>query len=116
MRYYFTSLVEKERAYFERKGLTLDYIETLPPSYKAVFAKIDPVRMEQVVVNLLVNAKKHTPSENRITLKLDLGQSSQDQQLKVSVIDTGGGIADKDLPYVFDRFYKAKKNGSEDRK
>ena len=113
MRDYFTSLVEKERAHFERKGLTLDYIETLPPSYKAVFAKIDPVRMEQVVVNLLVNAKKHTPSENRITLKLDLGQSSQVQQLKVSVIDTGVGIADKDLPYVFDRFYKAKKNGSE---
>src|SRR5690625_1444613 len=49
MRDYFSSLVEKERAYFERKVLTLDYIETLPPSYKAVFAKIDPVRMEQVV-------------------------------------------------------------------
>ena len=48
-------------------------------------------------------------------MKLDLGQSSQDQQLKVSVIDTGVGIADKDLPYVFDRFYKAKKNGSEHR-
>src|SRR5690625_865146 len=115
MRDYFSSLVEKERAYFERKGLTLDYIETLPPSYKAVFAKIDPVRMEQVVVNLLVNAKKHTPSENRVTLKLELGQSSQVQQLKVSVIDTGVGIADKDLPYVFDRFYKAKNNGSEHR-
>ena len=65
--------------------------------------KVDPVRMEQVISNLLTNAVRHTPSSGSITviIKGDKGK------LIISVADTGEGIAPEDLPHVFERFYRS---------
>ncbi|MBO4886589.1 MAG: HAMP domain-containing protein [Clostridia bacterium] len=63
-------------------------------------------RAEQVLVILLDNAMKYTPEGGSIALDV----REEDDRAVVSVSDTGVGIAKADLPYVFDRFYKADKS------
>jgi two-component system, chemotaxis family, CheB/CheR fusion protein len=66
-----------------------------------VFA--DPVRLEQIIWNLLGNAMKFTPSGGRITLRLGREGASA----RLDVIDTGQGIDPEFLPRVFDMFGQA---------
>ena len=59
--------------------------------------------MEQVIVNLLHNAIKFTPSGGEIRLSALL----EDDSVVFSVSDNGVGISPEDLPRIFERFYKA---------
>ncbi len=63
----------------------------------------DARRVQQIVWNLLHNAVKFTPAEGRV----DVNVSRDMRQVRVSVRDTGQGIAPEFLPYVFDRFRQA---------
>jgi len=65
-------------------------------------------RITQVLIILLDNAIKYTPSGGFITLDAEF----YDEMIKIMVIDTGEGIAKEDIPFVFDRFYKADKSHS----
>lgn len=65
----------------------------------------DPERLLQIVYNLLSNAIKFTPEGGRVTLELDLPAPDQ---LLLRVADTGLGIPEQDLPFIFDRFYQAR--------
>jgi signal transduction histidine kinase len=67
---------------------------------------VDPARLGQVLRNLLSNALLHTPPGGTITV---LGQA-QAEEVLISVSDTGSGVRPEDLPYVFDRFYRADKS------
>ena len=71
--------------------------QDLPP------ALIDAARVGQAAAVLLENALTHTPEGGRITLAARAGVDS----IAVGVTDTGVGIPPADLPYVFDRFYRA---------
>ena len=87
------------KAQADRAGLRLEtQVATDLPLVPA-----DEARIEQVLVNLIHNAIKFTPSGGRITVsaKADGGN------LVVAVSDTGVGISEDDLPRVFERFYKA---------
>ncbi|WP_064090987.1 ATP-binding protein [Rossellomorea aquimaris] len=66
---------------------------------------MDPDRIEQVLTNLIDNALRHTPQGGEVTVSLS---ESNDGYL-FNVKDTGSGIPDEDLPFVFERFYKADK-------
>lgn len=65
----------------------------------------DPDRIEQVLTNLIDNAIRHTQNDGTVSVV----QSMDNQQLRIDVKDTGTGIPQEDLPFVFDRFYKADK-------
>ncbi len=62
----------------------------------------DPLRMHEIVVNLLTNALKFTPSGGQVTL--ETYQSDGSGQLRVG--DTGVGISPEELPRITERFYR----------
>ncbi|MEU7756970.1 HAMP domain-containing sensor histidine kinase [Micromonospora sp. NPDC049101] len=64
---------------------------------------VDPVRLRQLVGNLVSNAIRHTPVGGTVTI----ASRVTDGQLTVEVADTGTGIAPDDTPKIFDRFWRA---------
>jgi signal transduction histidine kinase len=62
----------------------------------------DPDRLEQAIQNLAANALRHTPEGGRITLSAERVGGD----MRLSVRDSGSGIAPEQLPQIFDRFYK----------
>ena len=67
---------------------------------------VDPVRMREVLSNLLSNALRYVPRGGNVRV----GASTFDGHVRVSVHDTGPGIAADALPHVFDRFYKSEES------
>ena len=83
--------------------LALEIAANLP------FINVDADRIAQVIRNLLNNALRHTAAGGTITLTC---RKETAQSLLITVSDTGEGIPPDDLPFVFDRFYRADKSRS----
>lgn len=81
----------------------VELIENLTPTKYRY--EIDPDRIEQILTNLIDNAIRHNAKNGTVTIS----SVEEDSQLKVSVQDTGSGIPEEDLPFIFERFYKADK-------
>lgn len=73
------------------------------PAGQELLLIADPVRLRQVVRNLVVNAVQHTAADGRVVVS---GRIDGDEVV-LTVSDTGHGIAAEDLPHVFERFWRA---------
>jgi PAS domain S-box-containing protein len=90
-------LVEKFRSQAPQHKLVVDF----PSNFPIIIG--DEARLTQVLSNLLSNAIKYSPGGGTISVR----GSAAPSQVTVSVEDEGPGIAQADLPHVFDRFYRA---------
>ena len=92
-----TDAVDAVRPLILSKGqiLELDLGEPLP-------LRGDPGRLEQVVLNVIANAHRHTPSGTHVVVS----GRQVDGKILVTVRDTGPGIAVADLEHIFRRFYR----------
>ena len=70
-----------------------------------IWVEIDTDKMTQVIDNILNNAIKYSPDGG----KIKVGMKTTDAQLIISISDEGLGIPKKDLPRIFDRFYRVDK-------
>jgi len=72
--------------------------------------RADPDKLAQVIGNLLQNALQYTLSGGRVRISTE----RMPGEIKVVFANTGGEIAEKDLPYIFERFYRGEKSRSRD--
>lgn len=66
----------------------------------------DADRLKQLLLNLVTNALKHTPPGGHVTMSL----FREPERVRITVADTGRGIAPTALPHIFERFYRAENN------
>ncbi len=92
--------VETVRLMAEGRGVAL-ILAPLPESMPPVRA--DPLRLQQILWNLLANAIKFTPRHGRVIVRVE----REPQRYLVSVEDDGIGIPEKELTHVFERFRQA---------
>lgn len=113
--------IEKEEAYsgdflnhisdelsLEFKNSSQQFEATDMPN---VLINIDRLRIEQVIYNLIQNARKYTPDGGKIAF----GAEIEDDYLKIFVKDTGYGIDSADMPFIFDKFYRGEKTRNSDK-
>jgi signal transduction histidine kinase len=81
-------------------GVALAIHATVPPETRPI--SLDPVRIKEVLNNLIVNALRYTPAAGRV----DVYVSASASAIAIRVVDTGPGIAPDDLLRIFDRFFK----------
>lgn len=91
----FHSFGTSERVHFE-----VDF-----QANKTLNILLDKNKFEKILHNYLSNALKFTPPEGSVILKVN----EIENNIRISVADTGRGIHADDLPFIFDRFYQAKK-------
>jgi two-component system sensor histidine kinase BaeS len=102
-----TSLVERVVERFQPQASSQQVSLSLhPPVTPLPKISADPIRLEQVLTNLLSNALRYTPIAGNIELTL----STIDGSARLSVHDSGPGIPEESLPYIFERFYRVEKS------
>lgn len=85
-------------------------IRVFHPENDALIVEADLPKMERVITNLIDNAIRHCRQEDDIAIELSRVEAQKerpDQRVKITVTDTGVGIPEEDLPYIFDAYYRA---------
>ncbi|ASA95631.1 ATP-binding protein [Anoxybacillus flavithermus] len=100
LRSYTERIIHKFQALAKEKGVRL--LVDINEEFVVLF---DPDRIEQVLTNLIDNALRHTDDGGEVRVIVD----GDEEAVRISVRDSGSGIAEEDLPFVFERFYKADK-------
>lgn len=92
------SVVHGLRSDAGAKGVELSH----RASSEEIDATLDPVRLREIVANIVANALRATPSGGRVDVAID----SADRDVTIAVTDTGRGIPSDELDAVFQRFHK----------
>lgn len=94
--------VEAHRVLAEERDIELSFVGADDPA----LATVDPMRMRQVLDNLITNAIKYNREWGSVTVVVEADPDGD--AVTVEVRDTGQGIPEADLPRIFDRFYRTK--------
>lgn len=86
--------------------------QNLMPGLPTITADTD--RISQIFYNLITNAIRYTPGNGHVTVSTELTQFAEQDWIRITVDDSGPGINEADLPFIFDHFYRGEK--SRDRK
>jgi signal transduction histidine kinase/DNA-binding response OmpR family regulator/ligand-binding sensor domain-containing protein len=95
---YLRYLTESFQTYANSRNLSLRFFSPV----ESFVMDYDPELINHILINLISNAIKYTPSGGDVSVRI----SQDNGNLVIEVHDTGIGIAEKDLPHIFDRFYQ----------
>jgi two-component system sensor histidine kinase KdpD len=86
------------------KGILAEHRVAVLSDVDLPLVRLDPILMEQTLFNILDNAAKYAPLGSTITIRATASASF----IGIGVSDEGPGIAEEDLPHIFDKFYRAR--------
>lgn len=101
-----TELLQQVQAAFAHQAAQQGVTLRVEAEHNLLAVNGDEIRLRQVLSNLVSNALRYTPEGGQIVLG---ATANGDRQVVLTVRDTGPGIAPDDLPFIFDRFYRADK-------
>ena len=95
----------------ETKIMEKDIVIRKSFSNKLPHVMMDPEKMEQAVINLLLNAVEAVGRQGLIRITVSRGKGKK-QMVRVEITDNGPGIGPEDMPYIFDPFFSKKSKGT----
>lgn len=102
---FFNPLMQEVEIYVRQNGLDFTY----EPKLSNMLITIDPKRITEVIYNLIDNSMKYTGNKK---VKIQITAEREERYVLIKVMDNGIGITSDDIPYVFDKFYRAEKSRS----
>ena len=95
------SILKRYQIFIEKEN----YIFNFEKNKEEIFIKADKKKLEQVIYNLINNAINYTGNDNTVTIKV----TEKETLINIEISDSGKGIREEDIPYIWDKYYKNKK-------